>query len=181
MRLFAVAVICCLLETGLLAPPSRACTSFCLDTRAGPVYATKLDLNTGEGLVFANRRGIAKEGYSPSTTGEKAEWVAEYGSVTFNLAGRELPWAGMNEAGLVMSSMQLNASRCPDPDERPPLREGFLVQYVLDTCANVEEAIQSVSDVRLASNECTSHFLVVDETGDCAALEFLRNVVIDDM
>ena len=72
-----------------------------------------------------------------------------------------------------MSSMQLNASKCPDPDERPPLSEAYLVQYVLDTCANVQEAIQAASVVRLSQNECASHYLVADGTGDCAALEFL--------
>ena len=49
--------------------PCRACTSFCLDTPDGPVFATNLDLFIGEGLVFVNRRGIAKEGYLPSATG----------------------------------------------------------------------------------------------------------------
>ncbi len=123
--------------------------------------------------MFVNRRGIAKEGYRESTTGETAKWVARYGSVTFNLAGRELPWSGMNEAGLVMSSMQLLASECPDPDERPPLGEAYLVQYVLDTCGSVQEVIEAVSLVRPSQNECASHYLVADENGECAAIEFL--------
>jgi len=173
MRPLAIAALCCLLLICSQAGSSYACTSFCLDTPDGPVYATNLDLMIGEGHVFVNRRGIAKEGYRASTTGETAKWVAKYGSVTFNLVGRELPWGGMNESGLVMSSMQLNASKCPDPDERPPLSEAYLVQYVLDTCANVQEAIQAASVVRLSQDECASHYLVADETGDCAALEFL--------
>lgn len=173
MRLFAFVALFFLLLVCLPVTPSRACTSFCLDTPAGKFYASNLDLNTGQGHLFVNRRGIAKEGYSKSTTGETARWVAEYGSVTFNLVGRELPWGGMNEAGLVMSTMQLNVSRCPAPDERPPLGEGYLVQYVLDTCANVQEAIQAASVVRLSPNECTSHYLIADETGDCAVFEYL--------
>ena len=173
MRLFASAALCCFLVICSLVAPSRACTSFCFDTPDGPVYSTNLDLITGEGHVFVNRRGIAKEGYRASTTGETAKWVAKFGSVTFNLVGRELPWSSMNEASLVMSSMQLNASKCPDPDERPPLSEAYLVQYVLDNCANVQEAIQAASVVRLSQYECASHYLVADETGDCAAFEFL--------
>jgi len=174
MRLFVLAALCHFLAICSPIAMSCACTSFCLDTPDGPVYATNLDLTIGEGHVFVNRRGIAKEGYSASTTGETAKWVSKYGSVTFNLVGRELPWAGMNEAGLVMSTMQLNASECPDPDERPPLSEAYLVQYILDTCANVQEAIQAASVVRLSQNECASHYLVADETGDCAAFEFLN-------
>jgi penicillin V acylase-like amidase (Ntn superfamily) len=145
-----------------------------LDTPDGSFYATNLDLITGEGHVFINRRGIAKEGYGENTAGETLKWSAQYGSVTFNLVGRELPWAGMNEAGLVISTMQLNASRCPDPDERPPFSEAFIVQFLLDSCANVQEAIRLASTVRLAQNECKSHYLIADETGDCAAVEFLN-------
>ncbi len=173
MRRLAFAALCGLLV--ILSPDSRsqACTSFCLDTPDGPVYATNLDLMTGDGHVFVNRRGIAKQGYGASTTGVTAAWVARYGSVTFNLVGREIPWGGMNEAGLVMSTMQLNASWCPAADERPPFGEGNLVQYVLDTCSSIQEVIETVSLVRLEQHECASHYLVVDESGECAALEFL--------
>ena len=173
MRLLAAVTICCLLVICSPAGMLRACTSFCLETPDGIYYATNLDLMIGDGHLFVNRRGIAKEGYRASAKGEVARCVSRYGSVTFNLVGRELPWGGMNEAGLVMSSMQLNASRCPEPDERPPLSEAYLVQYILDTCSNVQEAIAAASVVRLAQSECASHYLLADESGDCAAFEFL--------
>ena len=96
MRPITSAAICCLLMICSPVALSHACTSFCLDTPDGPVYATNMDLNTGEGHLFVNRRGIAKEGYRASTTGETAKWVSRYGSVTFNLVGRELPWGGIN-------------------------------------------------------------------------------------
>lgn len=152
---------------------SLACTSFCFDTPDGPIFASNLDLNTGDGHLFVNQRGIAKEGYRESVKGETAQWVSSYGSVTFNLVGRELPWGGMNEAGLVVTTMQLNASQCPGPDDRLPLSEGGLVQYLLDNCGSVQEAIQAAAVVRLAQNECTSHYLLGDAAGDCAAIEFL--------
>jgi penicillin V acylase-like amidase (Ntn superfamily) len=128
--------------------------------------------------VFVNRRGIAKEGYQTTPKGETAKWVSKYGSVTFNLVGRELPWAGINESGVVMSSMQLLASKCPEPDERPPVGEAYLVQYVLDTCSNVEEAIEAVKLVRLPPHECATHFMVADKTGGCAAIEFLEGDLV---
>lgn len=168
------ALIWTLLLTFAASVPSGACTSFCLDTPGGTYLAANLDLGgTGDGHLFINRRGIAKKGYYASTTGETARWISRYGNVTFNLVGRELPWSGMNEAGLTMSTMQLTASRCPDPDERPPFSEGSIVQYVLDTCGSVEEAIEAVSQVRLNPKECTSHYMVVDSSGDCATIEFL--------
>jgi choloylglycine hydrolase len=69
--------------------------------------------------------------------------------------------------------MQLNASKCPGPDERPPLSEASLVQYVLDTCGSVQEVIDAVSLLRLFQNECASHYLVADDSGECATIEFL--------
>ncbi len=173
MRPVAATFLCWLMLACWPAGSARACTSFCFDTPDGPIFATNLDLTTGDGHVFVNRRGIEKEGYATSTTGETLTWVAAYGSVTFNLVGRELPWSGMNEAGLVMSTMQLMASRCPAPDRRPPLGEAYLVQYVLDTCGSVSEAIAAIADVRLSQHECASHYLVADLAGNVAVIEFL--------
>jgi len=168
----------CLVLLICLFDVSRACTSFCLESADGPIFAANLDLTTGDGHVFVNRRGIAKQGYRLSTAGEAAQWTSRYGSVTFNLVGRELPWAGMNEAGLVMSTMQLNASRCPAPDERPPLSEAYLVQYLLDNCGSVREALELLPGVRLSQQECRSHYLIADEAGGCAAIEFLDGELV---
>jgi hypothetical protein len=68
--------------------------------------------------------------------------------------------------------MQLKASELPKPNERPPLDSGSWVQYVLDTCSSVQEAIQVDSLVRL-QDEPPNHFLVADEDGHCAAIEYL--------
>jgi penicillin V acylase-like amidase (Ntn superfamily) len=174
MRTSVTAVLCGLLFVSSLASPTWACTSFCLDTPDGPVFATNLDLFfPGEGLVFVNRRGIAKEGSLPSTTGETAKWTSQYGSVTFNLLGREFAWGGINEAGLVVSTMELKASDYPEPDGRPALGNPNWVQYLLDTCGSVQEAIQADSLVRLQDEAGLDHFLVADAGGQCAAFEYL--------
>jgi penicillin V acylase-like amidase (Ntn superfamily) len=55
-----------------------------------------------------------KEGFQ---AGAIARWVCRYGSVTFNLAGREFAFRGMNEAGLVIGSMEIRAGEFPEPDE----------------------------------------------------------------
>jgi len=124
MRTSATTAIYCLLLICLPIGPARACTCFCLDTPAGPVFGSNLDLFIpGDGLVFVNRRGIAKESFPSQmgTTGKTAKWVSKYGSVTFNLAGREWAFGGMNEAGLVLGTMELLKSEFPERDERPAL------------------------------------------------------------
>ena len=152
-----------------------ACTSFCMDTPDGPIFGANLDLFIpGDGLVFVNRRGVEKESYQTSTTGETAQWTSEYGSVTFSLAGREFAWGGMNEAGLVMSSMDLRAGEYPEPDERPALLDGNWGQYVLDTCSSIEEVIHTDSMVRVQDQGHTSHYLIADADGNCVAVEYLN-------
>jgi penicillin V acylase-like amidase (Ntn superfamily) len=120
-----IIVLGCLLLIWTQVGSSWACTSFCMDTPDGPVFAVNLDLLIpGDGLVFVNQRGIAKESGRKGATGKTLMWTSKYGSVSFNFAGREVPWSGMNEAGLVISGMELEAGEFPEPDERPPLDIG---------------------------------------------------------
>lgn len=171
MRRVVTAAVFCLVVIILQIPQTHACTSFCFDTPDGPVFGTNLDLKFDKGHVFINRRGIAKKGYGKSITGETLRWVSKYGSVTFNLVGRELPWGGMNEAGLVVSTMQLMTTEFPPADERPPVSSGTLVQYVLDTCGNIAEVARVDSLLRLADDD--SHYLVTDATGETAVIEYI--------
>ncbi|GAJ09991.1 unnamed protein product, partial [marine sediment metagenome] len=97
-----------------------ACTSFVLDSDGFAVFGANLDYRIHEGLVFINKRNVTKTILDPSTTGEYAEWTSKYGSVSFNVVGYQFAWAGMNEAGLVISTMALDITENPAPDERPP-------------------------------------------------------------
>ena len=61
-RFFCFLLIFWFLVMFPLAGSSWACTSFCLDTPDGPVFASNLDLFIpGDGIVFVNRRGMGKE------------------------------------------------------------------------------------------------------------------------
>lgn len=160
------------LAAGVLAAvPAQACTSFCFDTEDGPVFGANLDLRWGDGLVFVNRRGLAKTCYMLNSVGEPARWISRYGSVSFNLVGIEMPWSGMNEAGLVVSSMQLLSTEYPPNDERYPMSSATWTQHLLDTCATVEEVIAAQDSLRLRGDAV--HFLVADATGTCVVVETL--------
>lgn len=151
----------------------RACTTFCFDTPGGPVFAMNFDVFIpGDGLVFINHRGVAKEGFQPGTTGKVAKWVSKFGSVTFNVAGREFAVTGMNEAGLVVGGMELRAQEYPEPDERPGVTIGSWVQYLLDTCATLDEAVAMQSVVRIEDSAPPVHYLVSDATGKCITVEW---------
>ncbi len=174
MRLFAALALSWLLVGCPLDGPARACTSFLMDTPDGPIFGANCDLFIpGDGLVFVNQRGVEKKGWKTNTSGETAEWTSEYGSVTFSLCGREFVWAGMNEAGLVASTMQLASGEYPEPDSRLPLNDGNVLQYLLDACGSVDEAIRMCSLVRVEDNGAPSHYLIADESGNCAAIEYI--------
>jgi len=175
VRIYSITLLS-LLFVGLSIQPAEACTSFCMDTPDGPVFGYNLDLFIpGDGLVFINQRGVAKEGFpsQAGTTGETLKWISKYGSVTFNVVGREWPNTGMNEAGLVISNMQLLKSEYPDRDERPGLPIGPWAQYVLDTCGTVAEAVKVDAKVRIEDDAPPSHYLIVDAEGNCAAMEWI--------
>jgi penicillin V acylase-like amidase (Ntn superfamily) len=152
--------------------PRGACTSFCLDSGERALLGTNFDNQIWEGLVFVNQRGVTKTGWEAGTTGKYARWTAEYGSVTFDLAGVQMVWAGMNEAGLALSTMWLGETRNPIPDERPPLVSPLWLQYQLDTCATIEEVMANDARVRIA--DTVDHYLVCDRSGACAVVEFLE-------
>jgi len=179
MRKFIATTIYFLLLICPLIRPASACTTFCIDTPDGPVFGANLDLFIpADGLVFINKRDIAKEGYDAGTTGKKVKWVSKYGNVTFNLAGREIAFGGMNEAGLVVGSMELRASKLPKPNKLPALNIGTWIQYILDTCCNVQDAIRMASEVRVQDKSIPSHYLVADASGNCAAFEFLKGGLV---
>ena len=174
MRKFISLILSFLLSLGILVNSALACTAFSFKTTEGIFYAANLDyFIRPDGIVFINRRGILKEGLSKSTTGKTEKWVSKYGSVTFNIAGRGFVWGGMNEAGLVITMLELKDSKLPEPDERPPLDIGQWAQYVLDTCSTVQEAIEVDSRVRPANtNSPSQHFMITDATGNAVALEY---------
>ena len=166
-------------DAGLLVKdtPQRSCTSLFLSAADGTrVFGTNLDYQFSRGRLYVNPRGVTKQGWSYGTTGAVASWTSKYGNLTFNLAGYQLAWAGMNEAGLVISTMALDSTVNPRADSRPPLESGFWVQYVLDSCATVNEVRQTDKKVRMART--VDHYLLCDRSGGCAVIEFLNGRMV---
>jgi hypothetical protein len=164
-------------KTGAVKP-FHGCSSFYLRTPGFGVFGTNLDHSFKYGQLFANKRNVVKTGWEAGTTGKSARWTSKYGSLTFNLIGYQMAWAGMNEAGLVISTMQLlGKTKMPVPDQRPQLSGPFWVQYQLDNCATVNQVMAGDSRVRIAPNE-QSHYLVCDKEGNCAVIEFLNGKTV---
>jgi len=154
-----------------------ACTTFCLNDGEQLVFGRNYDWGIGVGLVIVNKKGLAKTAFIPPLEAP-AKWTSNYGSITFNQYGRELPMGGMNEAGLVVELMWLQDTQYPERDERPVLRELMWIQYQLDCCKSVDEVIASDSDIRITQDSTPIHFLICDQAGNVAVIEFLEGKMV---
>jgi choloylglycine hydrolase len=159
---------------------SNSCTTFCLDKGGHLVFGKNFGWIQNDGLVFVNKRGVVKTARSDEKAANPATWTSKYGSVTFNQIGRDLPWGGINETGLVVEILALYEAKFPPPDERPCIGHVQWVQYQLDNCSKVEEVIASDSQVRISKPPQVKggHYLVCDKTGNCASIEFLNGKLV---
>ena len=154
---------------------SNGCTAFYLGKGERPVFGKNYDWMVEDGLVIINKRGVKKTALRrPDQTGKPFTWTSEYGSVSFNQYGRELILGGMNEAGLIVETMQLDATQYPPPDSRPALLAGQWKQYLLDSHKSVAEVIADSKHVTVRPSPGPGvHFLLADKFGDSAVMEFL--------
>ena len=154
--------------------PVTPCTTFILKDSKGEVaFGRNFDFPVGMGHVTINQRNQLKTAFIRQPE-KPMEWISKYGSITFNQIGREFPYGGMNEAGLVIEQMWLQEAVYPEPDHRYGLSELQWIQYQLDNSATVQEVIDSDTLVRISfTSVATLHFLVADKSGDVATIEFI--------
>lgn len=150
--------------------PAFSCTTFVLKDDNHLIFGRNLDWVSDDGHVVINKRGIKKTAlvFPPETP---ASWTSIYGSVSFNQFGKEFPYGGMNEKGLVIEIMRSKAEY-PKPDQRPALNELQWVQYQLDNAATVDDVLKYNNIIRIRPVKEELHFLVCDQSGHSAVLEF---------
>jgi choloylglycine hydrolase len=161
----------------LFAISSSACTTFLLNKNGQLVFGRNYDWVTSAGIVCTNLRGLKKTSMK-GEEGTPVSWVSEYGSISFNQYGKEFPNGGMNEKGLVVEMMWLDATQFPAPDARSPLNVLQWIQYQLDQCATVEEVIATDKTIRISSKGTPVHYLVADARGNVATIEFLNGKMV---
>jgi len=176
-RRYLTIVLSALMFLGfVVVRPASPCSSFAFPNKGFLVFGTNYDNTFEPGFLFLNRRNVRKTGWEAGTTGRVASWTSRYGSVTISCAGYQLAWGGMNEAGLVFSTMALSETVPPGPDERPHLAGAFWWQYILDTCATIEDLKAAAGNIRISDTQ--DHYLVCDRTGACAVIECLGGRLI---
>jgi hypothetical protein len=156
------------------------CTTFVLHRGNELVLGRNLDWHTGTGLILANQRGLEKTALIDAPE-KPVKWTSKFGSITFNQVGRELPYGGMNEAGLVVEHMTLDKTAYPAKDDRPAINACQWIQFQLDNYSTVDEVIKSDGLLRIVDAQSHFHFLVCDGLGRVAAIEFLNGKMMSYM
>jgi penicillin V acylase-like amidase (Ntn superfamily) len=177
----AVIVALIVLISGVLPLSIRPCTTFVILDKAGNLYfGRNFDFSTGLGHIQVNQRDVIKT--AAPLPGEKPfTWIARYGSLSFNQNGREFPYGGMNEAGLVIAQMMHESRDCryPEKDERAGLGELNWVQYQLDVSATVADILSSDAKVRVSNSSVAPlHFLAADAKGGVAVIEYVDGQMV---
>jgi hypothetical protein len=169
-------------------PRLNACSTFKFQKGGELIYAHNLDQPGMRvtGIIYINKRGVFKTGrtFSEIAVGERMSgfygarvvpsdlsWISRYGSVTFSPWGRDFPDGGVNEAGLYIWESGLADTNYSMDSRLPELMPSNWIQYVLDNCGRLEEALAAARGFRLAGMNW--HFFVADAQGRCAAVEYL--------
>jgi len=162
----------------LLFFKTEACTTFVLKDSNQILFGRNFDFNVGSGFVVNNPKGLSKYALVEH---EKniMRWTSRYGSITLNQFGREFPYEGMNEKGLVVAIMVLTKTKYPEIDNRKVISPLQWIQYQLDVASTVDEVIASNSILRISKELPVGiHFLVCDAKGKAATIEFIDGKMV---
>ncbi len=177
MNKFLITIIFLLILQGFNYS-GKSCTTFVIDNKTDLVFGKNFDFDVGFGHVIVNKRKVKKVAMIQPPE-KPIEWISRYGSVTFNQWGREFPYGGINEKGLVIEQMWLDETKYAEMDERYGLSELQWIQYQLDNSKNVNEVIQSDTLIRISFQSVAPlHFLVCDMAGNRATIEYINGKMV---
>ena len=143
------------------------------------VFGRNLDWITGSGLIISQPEISSKDSVDRCFAEYPITWTSKYGSITFNQVGRDLPYGGMNEAGLVVEHMTLDETVFnPSDDNRHTISACQWIQYQLDNYSTVEEVIKSDTLLRIIDPGSKIHFLVCDKAGNVVSIEFINGKMV---
>ena len=148
-----------------------ACSTFSFLDRGHAFVGKSYDWDKEQGVLHVNKRGVKKSSLRVFPTDRPLTWTSRYGSLTLNQYGRELPNAGINEAGLVVEVMVLGGANYPAADEKLSVNESQWVQYMLDMAGSVEDVITMARQSRVAKILIPLHYMACDTSGSCVAVE----------
>jgi len=173
--------IFCTIFICLMPQAGKPCTNFFLDHKDQRLFGRSFDWHVGNALLMVNKRGVSKTALISKKSDQiPAKWTSRYGSMTYNQIGRELPFGGINEAGLAVEELIFEKGEYPPSDSRPAIIKYQWIQYQLDNFSLVEEVINSDTQLRIVKPGSGNvlHYIVCDRRGDCAVIEFIGGKLV---
>ncbi|MDQ7782933.1 MAG: linear amide C-N hydrolase [Desulfomonilaceae bacterium] len=163
----------------LACPPAHPCTDLFITKGSYTISARTLDLDKVDSKVVINPRGISRRSSDLLPEDVPLQWIAAYGSVTVNAFDQDGGPEGMNEHGLSGANLVLAETKYPARDSRPAVNYGHWVQYFLDTCKTVAEAVNKAPEFRVVAvpiggRTWPLHVVLHDASGDSAVLDYLE-------
>jgi len=164
-----------MLVVGLLTVPvlpGYSCSTIVLKKDGTIMLAKNFDWTLSDGMLLCNPRAARKTAYF-THPGQRASWISKYGSLTFNQNGRGMPYGGMNEKGLVVEMLWLDATRYNLDSAKPYLNELEFIQYRLDNFETVQQVIDHLDALKIYPIKGKLHYVIADATGASVIIEYL--------
>jgi choloylglycine hydrolase len=154
----------------LIPLKSFACSAFFNDGKT-KYFAKNFDWGSGQGYIIKNINGQTKFAYGLRGSNQ-AYWTSKYGSVTFNQIGKEFPYGGLNEKGLVVEQLWMSESIYQD-NKNQTISELEWIQYQLDNYSTIDEIILNINKLTIKPI-ATIHYFIADRNGNSAVIDFVE-------
>ena len=164
--------------------PNLACSTFYAETpENGYIFGRNLDNQTTDlAVVRTNPKGAYSSvsvvnlsflGYNESYTPDKLMDRIN------TLATAFFPLDGVNEKGLAVGVLQLQAPVTEQDNGKPDVGTTVAIRAMLDTCATVDEAVAFLETVDMfaAARGCY-HFQIADATGKSVVVSYVENEMV---
>lgn len=148
------------------------CSSFVLKNGKTILLGKNFDWTFDKGYIIKNLRNTTKVAYF-THNGTPASWTSKYGSITFNQNGKEMPYGGMNEKGLVVEMLWLEDTGFNISEDKTYLNELEWIQYQLDNFQTVDEVISHIRDLKIYPIKGKIHYILADTQGKSVIIEYL--------
>lgn len=148
------------------------CSSFVLKNGKRIFLGKNFDWTFDEGHLIKNLRQTKKVAYF-THTGQPAIWVSKYGSITFNQNGKEMPYGGMNEMGLVVEMLWLEDTKFNITENKQYVNELEWIQYQLDNFQTVDEVTAAINQLKVYPIKGKIHYILADKNGKSVIVEYL--------
>lgn len=148
------------------------CSSFVLKNEKTILLGKNFDWTFDKGYIIKNIKNTTKVAYC-THNGTPASWTSKYGSVTFNQNGKEMPYGGMNEKGLVVEMLWLDDTRFNISEDKTYLNELEWIQYQLDNFQIVDEVVTHIENLKIYPIKGKIHYILADTNGKSVIIEYL--------